>query len=535
MNKRAPARATRKHLIAQLTAQPMLPAYIEAMPSPVFTRLIQYVGKEDAQELLACATDAQVQDLIESDTWQNAAPGQEEKFKPSQFLEWLQIWQDMSPRFLVAKLQALGSDTLALALDRYVVVVDLEEVGVSDHVDTFYPYGVMPRVDENWEQILGLLSDIADEDPEFLEEALAQCCMRRSLLVDKTYIAGNDTLEHSVDGRRDRHRRDQGYITPMDAASFLGDAKRKSLEQLMIEVSYDPLTALHLAAMQRRTVPEMERVEEDNAEPATVPETADMPSDTRELDDLLVQHHIVEEGSVTALLTGGAEQDTLYLRRQMRVLALNNPAALQSRQNEILYLANVLMEGMPVQGGRLSDSLALQGAWALCNLGLETCVFEEAWVSETEILNAFLCEEPGLIKAFRLGLHLISDLPGRVARLLEAELASPQCKRRLRDYPWVQEQATYALTKFALGREVEGDAGDALNALLDSLLFLADNTVCQQLRVIADALPRFPRSLEADAVPGVHVDARWRFIETPADVQRLQHFIQALEGRLIPD
>lgn len=535
MNKRAPARAARQHLLAQLLAQPMLPAYIEAMSSPVFTRLIQYVGKEDAQALLACATDAQMQDLIESDTWQNTAPGQEEKFKPSQFLAWLQIWQDMSPRFLVAKLQALGSDTLALALDRYVVVVDLEEVGVSDHVDTFYPYGVMPRVDENWEQILGLLSDIADEDPEFLDEALAQCCMRRSLLVDKTYIAGNDTLEHSVDGRRDRHRRGQGYITPMDAAAFLGDAKTNSFEQLMIEVSYDPLTALHLTAMQRRSVPDVETAGEESADETRVTATGNEPPDTRELDALLVQHHIVEEGSVTALLTAGAEQDTLYLRQQMRVLAQNDPAALQQRQNEILYLANVLMEGMPVQGGRLPDALALQGAWALCNLGLETCVFEESWGSEEEMLKAFLQTEPGLIKAFRLGLHRISDLPGRVVRLLEAELASPPCKRRLRNYPWVQEQVTYALTKFALGTEVEGTAGNALNALLDSLLFLVDNTVCQQLRVIADALPRFPRSLDVNAVPGVHVDARWRFIETPADVRRLQHFIQDLEGRLIPD
>src|SRR5690606_23109307 len=77
--------------------------------------------------------------------------------------------------------------------------------------------------------------------------------MRRSLLVDKTYIAGNDTLEHNLSGARDRRRRDHGYITPEDAAAFLHKERSSTLEQLMIEVRYDPLTALHLAAMTRQT------------------------------------------------------------------------------------------------------------------------------------------------------------------------------------------------------------------------------------------------------------------------------------------
>lgn len=300
------SRANSKNLLNQLLDNPALPAYVSRLAAPALHRLVLHIGKEDAQELMLYATDRQIEEIVEAEAWANTKPGTPEAFVPEKFLEWLLLWQDMSPAFLAAKVKALGSELFALTLDSHVVVVDLEEVGVSGGVDTFSNFGVMPRNDEGWELIFNLLSDMWSEDAELLEEALAICCMRRSLLVEKTYITGNENLLHNVEGQREQHRRERGYVTPASAASFLDSAKNSSLEAVLIEVAYDPATSMQLRIMRQERPAdsagtfvsdvhaELRRAENDKQ--------ASEEANSRALDALLVQHKIVEMAPVDRLL-----------------------------------------------------------------------------------------------------------------------------------------------------------------------------------------------------------------------------------------
>ena len=523
-------------LVDRLQDNPLLPTYIDTLPAPVFKKLVLHIGKEDAQELLRYATDLQIRELIETDAWNSQVPGTEEKFDPAKFLEWILLWQDMSSAFLTAKLVSLGSEMLALALDKYIVVVDLDEVGVSGPVDTFSQFGVMTRDEDQWELILNLLVDVWNEDPEFLEEALAYCCMRRSLFVEKTYISGNETLEQNVEGRRDHHRRKLGYISSTSAASFLTQAKVTEIDKLIIEVAYDLYTSIHIKAMRKATGSAPKRQQ--------TPGFSSTKSDSgagnvnlfqlklQELDALLIQHEIVDPAPFDRLLASPNAKEDLYIKRQLRELAKQDPIALDHRQDEIIYLANLLVEGTEVQRNRINELDAIKYVLGTCNLGLEYCVFEESWGSEKEILHALLRQEPGLIKAFRIGYNLISQLPIRAAATLEQELMSAKALRKLHGYPWIEE-----LVKKTFARPIHGRAAsissECLAVLLDALLPIGDNSICQQLRILCDSFPCYPQSLQPGENTQIYVDKRWRAIETWADLQQLYSFIKSVNGKVL--
>lgn len=537
MAKRKPtASSTSTALINKLLENAQFPVYVQTLEPQILNKLVQRVGKEDAQALLTWATDEQIQDLIETDSWRSNKPGEEEQFDPAQFLEWLELWTDMGPDFLTAKLKALGSELFAYTLQRYVVVVDLDEVGMSGDVDTFRNYGVMPKSDDHWPLILRLLIEVWDEDDDFLEECLARCCQRRSLTVEKTYITDNESLQFDVAGNRDRHRRRQGYVTSVSAAAFLAHARDTAIEKQLIEVAYDPFTSVQLRQLASRA-----------AAPAQKPElpiaTRDTPVNKldagltdkawQELESLMSELCSPEEHSASKLLLGSDAGSELYLKRQLQVLERQNPTALAQRQKEIIYLANILMEGASIQGRRLSEQEAGLCANATANLGLMYCVFEEAWDDEAVVLHTFLEEAPGLIKAFRIGYHLLCQLPLQVMSALQLELATPQARRRLRNDAGVLQQVTDTLLRTTPDATSSKKALNSVNALLEAISLLADNTICQRLRILNDVLPGFPESLEANAVHGIHVNRQSRFIESPADLQQLQKFLGSLHGKLL--
>lgn len=534
-NRKQSAPTTKSALINKILANPQFPAYVQTLEPQVLNKLVQRVGKEDAQALLTHATDIQIRDLIETDTWCSNNPGEEEAFDPAKFLEWLELWIDMGPDFLTAKLKALGSELFAFTLQRFVVVVDLDEIGVSGAVDTFHNFGVMPKSDAEWPLILRLLIEAWDEDATFLEECLARCCQRRSLVVEKTYITDNESLEFDVAGNRDRHRREQGYVTSVSAAAFLTQARDNAMNQLLIEVAYDPLTSVHLRQASLRSAVDSGNApsihsESNSATPE--PATATAEEAWQEL-NLLVSALTTEAESPAARLLLGSDTDSeLYLKRQLRILELQNPQALVARQNEIIYLANILMEGVSIQSRRMSELEAAQCANATVNLGLMFCVFEEAWDDEQAILNSMLLEAPGLIKAFRVGYHLLCQIPPQIMVALQQELTTPYARRRLRREPWIQQLVTDSLHGLDQGPWIYSGVIHRVDTILEAMSLIADNTICQQLSILNNELPCFPESLDANTAASFHVDSRWRFIETPADLQRLQAYLGNLHGLL---
>ena len=355
------------------------------------------------------------------------------------------------------------------------------------------------------------------------------------VVVEKTYITDNESLEFDVAGNRDRHRREQGYVTSVSAAAFLAQARDTAMNQLLIEVAYDPFTSMHLRQASLRSVGDSSNspsMHSESNSTAFEPTTATADDAWQELDLLVSALNTDVETPAARLLLGSDTSSELYLQQQLRILELQNPQALTARQNEIIYLANILMEGVSIQSRRMSELEAAQCANATVNLGLLFCVFEEAWDDEQAILNSMLLEAPGLIKAFKVGYHLLCQIPPQIMVVLQQELTTPYARRRLRREPWIQQVVTDSLHGLDQDPWIYSGVIHRVDTILEAMSLIADNTICQQLSILNNELPCFPESLNTNTAPGIHVDSRWCFIETPADLQQLQAYLGNLHGLL---
>lgn len=527
-----PRADSHRNLVRRILDNPRLPACIARLEAPALDRLIRYVGKEDAQELIAHATAAQVRALVEVDAWHNDRPGGEERFEPGTFLEWLALFEDMGPKFLAEKVGELGSELFALALDRYAVVVDITTVGVMGDFENFADFGVLPKDEDEWPPIRALLTEIWNEDPDFVEAALAHCCQRRSLLAEKTHIVANDTLERDIAGDRDDRRRAEGYVTPLSASVFLGEAKGTPIGELLISVAYDPATAIQLRAMRARmgrhsadaAVPGAGSARDGGTTPADAADAGD--AGLRELGELMAE--AVSGSPAAKSIEGPRKKEETLLRRLLRRLGETDSEASEARMSETVYLANILMAGTSIQGARFTETEALKCVYATCNLGIVYCLEEEPFVTEQAMLASFLESEPGMIKAFKLGYHLIGRLPYKAIVAVVRELTTTRAQRRLKRHQWLHRQIAQGLDLDDLREGVRAEHLEKAKDVLDLLEALYDPIMCEQLRVICDPVPCFPKSLEPSAGSRLTVDRARRYIENPRDLRVLLEFLERL-------
>jgi hypothetical protein len=270
-----------------------------------------------------------------------------------------------------------------------------------------------------------------------------------------------------------------------------------------------------------------------NAHPQFTPASGNgEPQSSVSAEDLLVQLFGCESTIATPLLNSPEPTISHYLDLQLRDLSTRNPEALDSRSSEILYLANLLMEGIGIQGERMTEEQAMNCVSQTCNLGMTYCVFQVPWDSELEIVSEFMERRPGLIRAFTIGFKLISELPVRVVSALEALLESNNVKKRFSKDPWIMSSVNAA---FIALKTSPGDSyhfHQHLAELLDSLMLFCDASVCEQLRIIGDSFPRFPASLTPDAEPTTYVNRSWQFISTQLELELLRIFLHTLDRHL---
>ena len=529
----------KSNLVRRILDNPELPAYIKQLEPGSLHRLVQFIGKEDAEALIVHASPTQLQELVEADAWQADAPGAEEAFDPAKFLEWLALFDEMGSAFLCEKLQALGSDHFALALDHHVVVVDITSVGVMGDVETFGTFGVLAKDEESWPPLRALLTDIWDEDADFVESALRLCCQRRSMLAENTHIAGNDTLYTDVSAGRDARRQRQGYVTPLSASVFLGETMGMALDELIISVAYDPVTAMQLRAIRARKAPAASGPPsspgpdvpgQDNPEaPAPGEQASQSGADFTDIEALMKEAEVIAAPTGTRLLGGPSGRADLSLRDWLRHLGESNAQALETRMEEIVYLSNILVAGTSIQGAAFTEAEAAQCVYATCNLGIDYCLTEAPFDDEQAMLATFLESEPGMIKAFRIGYHLIAQLPFKAIVALVRSLTSTRAQRRMHGHPWIQQQVADALDFHDLSDGIRAEHIGRVKEILELLETIFEPGLCEQLRIICDPLPCVPKSLEADAGPQLRVNRARRYIRDTRDLRQLLEFLDQLD------
>lgn len=532
--RKLPARSAITSLLALNEENPQLPAYIRQLPPGDLIRLVDYLGKEDAQLLLAHATANQISELVETDAWVSGGPGRQERFSPEKFLEWLEIWNDSGAPMLCRRLKELGSEYFALTLHEYVVVVDTYEVGVEGSTDQFDRYAVIPKNEEIWPLLFEFMTQVWNEDPDFLEEVLGNCCMRRSLTIEKTHVTHNENLALDVESSRDRHRRDRGYVTSISSAAFLKRIRTTSLDELLLDGSYDGFSAVQLRNMQQSSSADSDSEEQDLEQNTRIDDNAHAPADASLAELQAVLSPVLQSPALDVLMLDGPDsQNSSYLERQLARLGTEKPDVAEDRIRELLYLSNILMEGTTIAGVRLEQREAMLAATHTVNLGLTYFVFVEPWLGEEELLAEILENEPGLIKAFNVGYRLLMELARNVEQALHDALKDERIARKLRGERELARDIRDAMTRYGNCRRTGQSCQATLQQLTDSLSILFDAGTCIEISLMADDFPRFPKSLAPNFEPGIRVTQIARFIAVPGDLELLNDSLKSLTDRLL--
>ena len=144
------------NLLLRILERPALVAAVRELPGAVLGRLIDRIGLEDAGELIALATTAQLERVFDDDLWRAERAGGDETFRPERFALWLGVMLDAGEDLLVQRLCELPQDLLALAVHRLVLVLDMdvlaEQLAPGDAEAEALERALETSVVEEWEE-----------------------------------------------------------------------------------------------------------------------------------------------------------------------------------------------------------------------------------------------------------------------------------------------------------------------------------------------------------------------------------------------
>jgi hypothetical protein len=235
-------------LLLRILERPGLVAAVRELPGAVLGKLIERIGLEDAGELVALATTAQLERVFDDDLWRAARAGGDETFQPARFALWLRVMLEAGEDLLVQRLCELPQDLLALAVHRLVLVLDMdvleEQLSPADEeaddlrraletslVEEWEEFRLIARDPDVWDDVWGALLSLDREHHDRLRAILEQCCA-----MSTEYISGqgglfqvltaDEMLDSDVAAVRDDRRVAEGFISPADARAFLELARR---------------------------------------------------------------------------------------------------------------------------------------------------------------------------------------------------------------------------------------------------------------------------------------------------------------------
>ena len=433
-------------LLMRILERPGLVAAVRDLPGAVLGKLIDRIGLEDAGDLVALATTAQLERMFDDDLWRAEQAGGDETFRPERFALWLRVMLETSEGSLVQRLCELPQDLLALAVHRLVLVLDMDvltehlgEAGEeaeqieraleSSVFEEWEEFRLIARDPDVWDDVWSALLSIDRDHHDRLREILEQCCA-----MSTEYISGqgglfqvltsDEMLESDVGAARDDRRCAEGFISPADARAFLELARRGERED-----ETDPITRAYFRGLQEPTkTPKVDETRNPNTAVRQLAATADV----SDLEALLREAEIVARSHaqpLAALTDGSAERQPLdreskpeqqrylvapLLERAMSDLRQRNPEVFSTRVREVGYLANVWIAGGAQGGRKPRPAEALEMALRTCETGIRTRLTAKAASPEEEAL-AVLVETPA-VTLFRQGFRASSAAPRRGTR-----------------------------------------------------------------------------------------------------------------------
>jgi hypothetical protein len=237
-------------------------------------------------------------------------------------------------------------------------------------------YRLVSRRTDSWDAIIAVLISLEAEHQSYFHRVMSGCC---TLSNSKPEVDGlNDLL---IDGDqvmfdlavgRDQRREQQGYVTPAQANAFLQMSRHIRLAH-DTKPPANPLARAYFQAIDEKTAADA------NSLPACLLSGADVPDPPENSAEATAAFVAVllEAGVLPpqprALLDGprGEVPRLVLIRRHMQLVCDSHPLAYSTRNQELAYLANVIVAGCSIQARPIKAQEASDAAVAVCNLGLE--------------------------------------------------------------------------------------------------------------------------------------------------------------------
>jgi hypothetical protein len=391
-------------LLMRILERPELVSAVRDLPAPVLGKLIDRIGLEDAGELVALASTAQLERLFDDDLWKAARAGEDETFRPDRFALWLRVMLESGEEFLIQRLCALPQDLLTLAVHRLVLVIDMDLLGEHfsgpcDELDgleraledsTFEEweeFRLIARDPSAWDDIWNALLSLDRDHHDYLRAILEQCCAMTTEYIGGLgglyqVLTSDEMLESDISAGREDRRAAEGFISPADARSFLELARRGDTS-----AERDPITRAYFRALEQ---PAVEKPADAAAPAVQGSKLATTRGDVSQLVQLLEAAEVVAPASPQPLaaLTEGAgtgkskkskaksaakaKRTAPLFEDAMSALREADPRVFSERVEELGYLVNVLVAGGEHEGRPPRPVEALETVLQTCEAGLRS-------------------------------------------------------------------------------------------------------------------------------------------------------------------
>jgi len=388
-------------LLRRILERPGLVAAVRELPGAVLGKLIDRIGLEDAGELVALASTAQLERIFDDDLWRADRAGGDETFQPERFALWLRVMLEAGEEALVQRLCELPNDLVALAVHRLVLVLDMDVLedllsaedeeaeqirrALEDSVvEEWEELRLIARDPDAWDDVWNALLALDRDHHDRLRAILEQCCAMTTEYISGQgglyqVLTADQMLDSDVAAARDDRRVAEGFVSPADARGFLELARRgEGWDQR------DPITRAYFRGLSTPTeAPKAgaPRVSGAGGPAAVRDRGSELASaaDVGDLAALLREAEVVAPAPVAlpALTAGGSNPAQPYLvaplfEQAMNDLRQRDPERFSTRLRELGYLVNVWIAGGAHHGRRPRPVEALETVLKTCEAGMRT-------------------------------------------------------------------------------------------------------------------------------------------------------------------
>ena len=417
-------------ILARLLNTPNMDQIVPRLPADVLQRVIQVCGLEDAAEFVALATPAQLSRVLDVDLWHGRTAGADEQFDVDRFGLWLEVLMQSGAAVAAEKIVGLDLELAIAGFSGHAAVfeyaavaayttLDGEEVPsrVSNVVTTaeIGGYVLEAKRPAGFETMVELLAFLQTAHAAFFERLMRGCVRLSNGVREQNgfHALLEDPEQDLFDLGSDREarREPRGYVTPAQARAFMEEARLTRLSAARPPDSalarayfrgLEPTPAAHDASSVRPSglLPESQSSDGADLAPGAVADVVEM----------------LREAGVLAAAPRGLLPSTDD--ESARLTFVQDHVALHpAGQEQLAYLANVILAGGSIQGRAFTAPEAASAAAAICNLGLE------AWPPRWN--------DRDLVAAFQVGWTMLHrDVAMFAAKQLVAVIAAIQCSDR---------------------------------------------------------------------------------------------------------